>query len=206
MKIYVVRHGQSEDGALGLYQRADSPLSPKGIKEAELIAERLTKIPVEVIYTSPLKRAWQTAETISQKIGRPIQANDWLKELKRPTKIEGRKASNPAVIKIKKEVVRRWLNSHPKAFGEETFWEFKERGQKLMEFLEKLSSKNVLLVTHCNFLRLFLSLIIFGDRLEAKEFLKIYPLTLGRGGLTTFEYSPKRSWRLLTWNDQAHLG
>jgi len=207
MKIYVVRHGQSEDGALGLHQRADSPLSPRGIKEAKLIAERLTKIPIEEIYTSPFKRAQQTAEIIAQKINRPIIKNDLLRELKRPTKIEGQKAANPPIIKIKEEVVQHWLDSQPRAFDEETFFEFRERGLQLMNFLEKLSSKNILLVTHCNLARLMFSVSIFGDQLKAEEFLKTYPLTLSGGGLTVFEYySAKKGWHLLTWNDQAHLG
>lgn len=69
MKIYIVRHGEtdlnSEKRCMG--QRIDQELNSTGIKQAEELASKLDTF--DLIFTSPLKRAVQTAEIISKKIG-----------------------------------------------------------------------------------------------------------------------------------------
>ena len=74
--IYIVRHGQTEWNLLGKTQgHGNSDLTPKGIEQAELLADSMTKYPIDYIYSSDLGRAYQTephlakipqGETLSQ--------------------------------------------------------------------------------------------------------------------------------------------
>lgn len=65
MKLVLIRHGESVDDILDCYGgAADYPLSDSGKRTAEDVAQSLSEISVDKIYSSPLKRAIQTAEAI----------------------------------------------------------------------------------------------------------------------------------------------
>jgi len=69
-KIYLVRHGQSEDNAAGvLGGRRDSGLTALGAAQARRTAEELKSFGIGVIFASPLKRAYDTARIIADKLG-----------------------------------------------------------------------------------------------------------------------------------------
>lgn len=75
LKIYLARHGQDEDNAEGLLNgHRDRPLTEKGIAQAKEVAEKIrqSEIRFDVIYASPLQRAFVTAEMIAGAIGGPI--------------------------------------------------------------------------------------------------------------------------------------
>ena len=60
--IYIIRHGQTElNNRKVLQGRSDCPLNDAGIEQAREAAARLRSIPISKVYTSPLKRAVQTA-------------------------------------------------------------------------------------------------------------------------------------------------
>jgi broad specificity phosphatase PhoE len=69
MKIYVIRHGLSDGNAAGVIQgHSDSALSLLGSMQANLLGRFLRRegVAPEIIYSSPLQRASETAETISR--------------------------------------------------------------------------------------------------------------------------------------------
>ncbi len=72
MKILFVRHGDPD------YEH-DS-LTVKGWKEAELLADRLTKLNVRDFYCSPLGRAKDTAGVTLKRLHREAAVFDWLQE------------------------------------------------------------------------------------------------------------------------------
>ena len=63
--IYLVRHGEQQDAEHGL---PDGPLSARGIRQAEAIADRLSGVPMTGIWHSPLRRASDTARILSQRM------------------------------------------------------------------------------------------------------------------------------------------
>jgi len=66
-KFYFIRHGESLWNAKHLCQgQKDIELSPKGIRETEAFAEKMSSFSVNYICTSPLKRASKTAEIIKK--------------------------------------------------------------------------------------------------------------------------------------------
>lgn len=65
MKLYIVRHGETQWNKMHILQgQLDSPLTEKGIGGAEKIKEALEKIEFKSVYTSQQKRAIDTAEII----------------------------------------------------------------------------------------------------------------------------------------------
>ncbi len=63
--LYLVRHGEQVDAEYGL---PEGPLSPRGMRQAEAIAERLSGVPFTHAYTSPLQRALDTAQTMTNRL------------------------------------------------------------------------------------------------------------------------------------------
>ncbi len=69
-KIYLIRHGETEWNVSRKIQgHKDIPLTDTGIKQANLIADRLMSEDIDIIYSSDLKRAYDTAKIIGDKIG-----------------------------------------------------------------------------------------------------------------------------------------
>jgi len=67
MRLIIVRHGESAWNALGRYQgQHDAPLSSLGMRQADALAERLRREPIDRIFTSPLQRAAKTAAAIAR--------------------------------------------------------------------------------------------------------------------------------------------
>ncbi len=66
-QIILVRHGETEWNIKEVFRgRIDIGLNEAGLKQAELLAQYLSDVKIDAIYTSPLKRAFTTAEMIAR--------------------------------------------------------------------------------------------------------------------------------------------
>ncbi|WP_375399638.1 histidine phosphatase family protein [uncultured Amnibacterium sp.] len=63
--LYLVRHGEHQDAQHGV---ADGPLSPRGIRQAELLAERIGGVPFTAAWHAPSTSATQTAALLHRKL------------------------------------------------------------------------------------------------------------------------------------------
>lgn len=80
-RFIVVRHGETQWNVEERIQgHGDSPLTPKGLAQAEAIAERLEGEPFDVLVASDLGRAMQTALAIARRCGRPVIPDARLRE------------------------------------------------------------------------------------------------------------------------------
>ncbi len=68
MKLILIRHGETEWNKQRRIQgcRSDTRLSPKGLAEADRLAAALRKERIDAIYSSPMKRASETAQIIAE--------------------------------------------------------------------------------------------------------------------------------------------
>ena len=67
--IFLIRHGETVGNAARIVQLPDSPLSPRGVAQAERLARRLAPAGVARILSSDLTRARTTAETLQRTSG-----------------------------------------------------------------------------------------------------------------------------------------
>jgi broad specificity phosphatase PhoE len=73
MRLYLIRHGQSSANAEGRLQgRLDFGLSERGRGQSEALAVRLANEGIHALYSSPLRRARETAEIVSGTLGLSI--------------------------------------------------------------------------------------------------------------------------------------
>ena len=81
-KLYLLRHGQSEWNILNKVQgQQNTALTEKGIEQAQKAAIRLIKENIDVIYSSDLKRAYQTAEVIGDKLSLEVNTLCGIREM-----------------------------------------------------------------------------------------------------------------------------
>ena len=82
--LYVTRHGETTwNAAERVCGRADAPLTEKGQKQAEKLAEKVSElqIPVTKIIHSPLQRAKDTAQAVADKLHLPMEVDERLIEM-----------------------------------------------------------------------------------------------------------------------------
>ena len=81
-RLIFVRHAEAEGNYLRIFHGwTDSGITDKGHVQAKKAAERLKDIPIDVLYSSSLKRTIQTAQYIADIKGLPIIRTDKLKEI-----------------------------------------------------------------------------------------------------------------------------
>lgn len=207
MLIYLVRHGESLGNRDRVHQDSKTKLTSDGIKQAELVAERLSKIPIDLIYASPHKRTTQTAEIISKKINKPIEFWNAIKEVIPPSETISRLYDDPESIKIYEQIHKNYIKGNWKYSDEETFEELNTRAEKVLQhLLTEHSEQNVLCVSHGIFIKMMAAIVSLGDSLTAENFLHFKHHTYSQNtGITIIEHTEKYGWSLNSWNDTNHL-
>lgn len=82
MLLYCIRHGETTYNAEGRIQgQLDTQLSELGKKQALAVAKALAGQPIELVVSSPLSRAYTTAEPLAAALGVDIRTDDRLKEI-----------------------------------------------------------------------------------------------------------------------------
>ena len=81
-RLVLVRHAEAEGNFTRVFHGwTDSEITPKGHTQAKLAAERLKDVPLDVLYSSSLRRTRQTAGYIAEVKQLPIIPSDKLKEI-----------------------------------------------------------------------------------------------------------------------------
>lgn len=86
MDVLLVRHGESVWNLEGRFQgRKDSPLSPRGVAQAQALATRLRTEPIDAIFSSPLSRAAATARCCAETLELQVALDERLLEISHGT-------------------------------------------------------------------------------------------------------------------------
>lgn len=152
LEIYIARHGQNEDNVNNILNgHRDLPLTDLGRDQARQLGGAIKDngLTFDAIYSSPLSRAFETAEIVSRiaELPTPVVMNDLIE--RDFGILSGESASRieelcaPDIIKT--ETITYFLSPE----GGETFPQLVERGQKVLdEVRAKHTDGRVLLVCH----------------------------------------------------------
>ncbi len=81
--LILIRHGQTNWNIEGRWQgQADPPLNERGREQARLAAEQLAHFEFAALYSSDLRRAFETAHIIGAAIGLPILTDARWREIR----------------------------------------------------------------------------------------------------------------------------
>ena len=78
--IYLVRHGETASNVARVFQTPETPLSERGIAQAEQVARRLAGCGVSLVLASDLARAAMTAERVRAVTGAALEVEPLLQE------------------------------------------------------------------------------------------------------------------------------
>lgn len=136
--IYIVRHGETDYNVEGRYGgRIDVELNAKGIEQAQKIHNELKEIKFDKVISSPLKRAYKTAQIITNF------------EITKDERIIER-CNGELEGKLKEECPQNIdFNDPNTGLGIESILDFRKR---IFDFFDEITKeyndKNVLIVTH----------------------------------------------------------
>lgn len=137
--IYFVRHGQTEWNKLGKMQgHIDIELNSEGREQAHIVKEKLHSIKFDMVFSSPLKRATETAKIICDQ---EIIIDNRL--------IERHNGELQGKLKTEIKIFPDFNNPNDTRFGIEPLNIFKDRINSFLdEMVKKYKDKNILVVTH----------------------------------------------------------
>ena len=142
MKLYVVRHGETDWNRIDRLQgNHDVPLNEKGLEQANEAREALKDCEYEVVFSSPLVRAADTARIINEEKQKPIFFDPRLRERNF--------GSREGMVKGTYNYTELWDYEKNLSYGGESMKVFFERVWDFLDDLKKLPSvETVLLVCH----------------------------------------------------------
>ena len=199
MWLIAVRHGETIWNAEGKeLGQLDSPLSERGVRQAEALAHRLSTMNIDALYSSDLGRAIRTAEIIGTACQKPVQLDRGLRE------------RNMGVFQglTQSEIAQKYPHEFA-LFEQKGFYDAIPDGETAQQRLERgtgalttiakqYTGQTVAVVTHGGILTGFLEFILEIPLANGRRFNKHH------GNFNSFEYVDDR-WRLETWNDVSHL-
>ena len=196
--IYLTRHGETEwNIEKRLQGRGDSPLTENGIQRAKELRDRIKNIDIDVIYSSPIKRALNTANILRGNKNIDIITDDSLMEMCFGD-YEGKK------IDIVQEENPSWDinlimqgNVEICAPNGENLKEVRERISKLMnKIIAENMGKSILIVTHGITLKALM--YYFKDEDVNSE-------VMGQATLTKINIDEKNNFYIEFKNDDSHF-
>ena len=198
MRLILARHGETSWNREGRSQgQIPTELNDKGIRQARNSAQALRLFPVRALYSSPLRRAMQTAETIGQALSLPVIPLEGLKEMDLG-RLNG--LTDDDMRQNFPEIINRWRED-PSAVqmpGGESLLVVQERAWNTLESIRRGDDDNPAVAVSHNFVIGVIVLRVLG--LPLSNFQRI---RVELGSLTTLEHTRNR-WRLVSLNETLH--
>lgn len=149
--LYFVRHGEGQDNVAKQYssRRVDNPLTERGILQARQTADFLVSESIDEIYSSPMKRAAETAQIIATRLEKELTVLENFREVD-VGDLEGKPFSDEN-WKLYHRITSAWFAGKSKVpfSGGESYADMWERWRKgLVQILAGKTNRNILLVGH----------------------------------------------------------
>ena len=182
--LILVRHGEQLDAEHGV---EDGPLSPRGVRQAQALADRISGLDIANVWHSPLERAWDTVRVLSGRMPSITAAPSAHLMDCVPTGLTDEMPTN----------FRAFFKSVTEADIEAGS---AQMADAVAEFMSAGVSKQTdLLVTHNAVIAWFVR-----EALAAPDW-KWVTLNQANCGLTVLQHRSGRPWNLVAHNDLGHL-
>lgn len=176
----------------------DVPLDETGTWQARALATRLRNLPADALYSSDLKRAAQTAETLAEATGLSIEWDERLRE-RHLGQFQGK--TLPEVEAIHPEAYGKFIQKDPGYYppGGESYVQMENRILPfLADVVERHGGHTVVVVTHGGVLGIIFRHVL-GIPLGA-------PIKFKRANTSLSQITHHRGdWILVSWGDVCHL-
>jgi len=196
--IILARHGETEWNAEEIFRgRVDVDLNETGIREAELLAEHLSYMTIAAVYSSPLKRALQTAEMIARHHDVKVEVASQLIDLDYG---EWQGLSHETVRDRYGQLYHKWLNNPQlvKMPAGESLDDVRRRAISLVEDIIAKAEGTVVLLSH----RVVHKVLICA--LLALDNSYFWNIRIDTAGISVFAYEDDR-FVLTRHNDTSFL-
>lgn len=208
--VYLVRHGESIDNAEPVIQAAASPLSERGVQQVGQLAKRFKSIEIDVLLSSVLPRARQTADAIAEAKDMPAEYSDMFVERIRPLSVDGKPWADPVALATYQAWELSLYDAGPAIEAGETYAQIMARVDTVLDQLRDRPEAVITLVTHGHFIRSMLARILFQENLSGTDLRRIQEVvSIQNTSITTLHYksaySEEQRWRLVSLNDTSHL-
>jgi broad specificity phosphatase PhoE len=200
MRLLLVRHGETPWNVTLQYQgQANVPLNERGFEQARRCAERLARYEATTLYSSDVRRAWQTAEVIGAALKltpvampelREIDVGQW--EGHTPEELYRRFPDHMA--EYKRDPAR------TVRLGGESYAQLQARALVALNQIQERHAHGEVLVavSHGGTIRALLCHVI---GLDLGNFGRMW---LDNGSITELRMG-RNGWRLMRLNDNAHV-
>jgi probable phosphoglycerate mutase len=197
LKLYIIRHPQATGNLIRHFQgHTDTELTAEGLLQADILAEYFKDIPLDIVYSSDLKRAAYTAKKIAG--GREVFVTPRLREI------------NAGVWEDRN--ITTFTTTHPK---ESDLWEnqpelfYIENGESMAEVYRRVSkflteltetkdNKTIAIVSHGCAIRNMICFIKCGDIKHLRE------IDWSKNAAISYAEFDKK-WEIKYANDTTHL-
>lgn len=212
MKVYFIRHGESQFNTTRKHQHKDVPLTERGIAQAAALGKRLKNHKIQKILSSRYERASQTAGVISETLELPVTYSDFLYEVKVPSILGGKITRDEETLQINQQLIDNFTNEEWRHSDEENFADQRTRARTALSEILEGGEEAVVVVAHARFIRVMLAMIMFGENVKASEYMGLWCLELTNSGVSVCDHIPENKiynnnnpWRVITINDHSHL-
>lgn len=185
MKLWLVRHGETEANVAGLYSgHAPTPLTEKGQSQARQLGDMLRQVPFDRVLCSELERTQLTARLLLAERDVPLKPHpllsemffgDWEMRHHRNLQIED------------KENYAAWCNDwqHAAPTNGESFPAFSKRIRLFADELPHYDDQNLLIVSHQGVLSLLTALLL------GMPTASMWHFRIDHGAWSVIDFSPQ---------------
>ncbi len=209
MKIYLIRHGETEENRQRIHQGYQVPLNDHGREQVSRVAEVLTMYPITKLITSDLSRARESADIIGAKIGIAPEAHRLFREVERPSLLYGTPHYSMWTALTGFRMMAHLHDPEWHYSDEENLYDLKERVRAAATYLTSLrdTHEHVAIVSHAFFLNLFLRYMCDGGEVRVRDYLNtlFFAKKLKNASVTIVTYEDDRNpftcdWQSVEYN------
>jgi broad specificity phosphatase PhoE len=158
--LYFIRHGETASNAKGIQQgnKIDDYLDTHGVLQIQAMAKLITKLDLDMLFTSYLHRAEETTALIYKELSEPVQIlHDYRLRERNFGSLSGKtKKEWESVLPNQAELEAMQMYDY-RPFGGESVEDVRQRAvSAILDIIQNYDHKNIGIITHAGIIRLLL--------------------------------------------------